>query len=84
VLVTVYLVNEPPLVHGATPAEGAWISFGGALLMALGALLRNSRVALVVSPRSEPAPPAAQEPPPTAPPPPGAREQTDTQVLPER
>lgn len=51
VLVTAALVNEPPAARGASPETGIWISFGGALVMAIGALLRYGRISLVVTPR---------------------------------
>ena len=54
VLVTTSLVNDPPAAQRASLEEGIWISFAGALLMVLGALLRNSRIAFVVTPREEP------------------------------
>lgn len=69
VLVTTSLLNDPPAVSGAPLEEGIWISFAGALLMALGALLGRSRITLVVTPRE-----AGQSPP-------ADRDETDTQVL---
>mgnify|MGYP000380227866 CR=1 FL=1 len=60
-LVAVNLVDKPPFVAGVPDVSleaGAWIALAGALLMALGALLRDARVALVVTPRERPSRPA--------------------------
>ncbi len=53
VLVVTSLVDDPPAAFGASPEEGIWISFGGAVLIMLGAILERSRIRLVVSPRDE-------------------------------
>ena len=53
VLVVTSLVNDPPAAFGASLGEGIWISFGGAVLMVVGALLERSRIRLVVTPRDE-------------------------------
>jgi peptidoglycan/LPS O-acetylase OafA/YrhL len=53
VLVVTSLVNDPPAAVGASLDEGIWISFGGAVLMVVGAVLERSRIRLVVSPRDE-------------------------------
>jgi peptidoglycan/LPS O-acetylase OafA/YrhL len=51
VLVVTSLVNDPPAATGADLEEGIWISFGGAVLIVVGALLERSRIRLVVTPR---------------------------------
>jgi peptidoglycan/LPS O-acetylase OafA/YrhL len=53
ILVVTSLINDPPAAVGASLDEGIWISFGGAVLMVLGAVLERSRIRLVVSPRDE-------------------------------
>jgi hypothetical protein len=53
VLVVTSLIDDPPAAFGASPEEGIWISFGGAVLILLGAVLERSRIRLVVSPRDE-------------------------------
>jgi hypothetical protein len=55
VLVVTSLVDDPPAAFGASLEEGIWISFGGAVLMVLGAVLERSRIRLVVTPREQPA-----------------------------
>lgn len=74
-LVTVSIINFPPAASGGDPEAGIWISFVGAVAMALGALLRNAGIALVVTPR-EPAT-AAHHDPAAAP----VRSETETEVL---
>ena len=69
VLVTTSLVNDPPAASGASLEEGIWISFAGAFLMALGAVLGHSRISFVVTPR-ETEPRSDPE-----------RDETETQVL---
>ena len=77
-LVTVSIINFPPAASGGDPEAGIWLSFAGAVAMALGALLRNAGVALIVTPRDRAtAPPVA----PTTPP---AHPETETEVLRER
>jgi hypothetical protein len=53
VIVVTSLVNDPPAAVGASLEEGIWISFGGAVLMVVGAVLERSRIRLVVTPRDE-------------------------------
>ncbi len=53
VLIVITLLNDPPSVHGADLQAGAWVGLGGAILLALGGLLSNARVSLVVSSRRE-------------------------------
>ncbi len=62
VLVTVSLVDDPPAASGASLEEGIWISFGGAVLMVLGAVLERSRIRLVVTPRDDLGPDDYDEP----------------------
>ena len=50
VLVVTSLVDDPPAAVGASLDEGIWISFGGAVLMVVGAVLERSRIRLVVTP----------------------------------
>jgi hypothetical protein len=46
VVVAVEIVDPPPAALGADPATGAWLAFGGAVLMGVGAVLTFSRVRL--------------------------------------
>ena len=77
-LVTVSIINFPPAASGGDPEAGIWISFAGAVTMALGALLRNAGIALIVTPRDRATPPPADA---VAPP---VRPETETEVLRER
>jgi uncharacterized membrane protein HdeD (DUF308 family) len=72
-LVTQALVDHPPAARDAELDAGIWISFAGALAMAIGALLHHSRVSLVITPRERGPESTA------TPPAPGA--ETETEVL---
>lgn len=53
-LVVVNLLDKPPFVTSAPDVsleEGAWIALAAALLMVLGAMLRDARISLVITPR---------------------------------
>jgi hypothetical protein len=60
-LVVASLVDDPPAAIGASLEEGIWISFGGALLIVVGAVLERSRIRLVVTPREETEAPPDEE-----------------------
>jgi hypothetical protein len=49
VLVAAEIVDPPPAAGGEDPATGAWIAFGSALLMFIGAVLTFGRVRFAVS-----------------------------------
>jgi hypothetical protein len=49
VLVAAELVNPPPAAGGADPASGAWLAFGSALAMFLGAVLTFGRVSVALN-----------------------------------
>jgi hypothetical protein len=49
VLVAAEIINPPPAAGGQDPASGAWIAFGAALVMFLGAVLTFGRVRFAVS-----------------------------------
>jgi hypothetical protein len=53
VLVVTALIDDPPAAIGASLEEGIWISFGGAALIVVGAILERSRIRLVVTPRDD-------------------------------
>jgi hypothetical protein len=53
VLVVTALIDDPPAAIGASLEEGIWISFGGAVLIVVGAILERSRIRLVVTPRDD-------------------------------
>jgi hypothetical protein len=47
-VVVVELVEPPPVVDGATRTTGAWLALGGALAMALGALLHRAHISVSI------------------------------------
>jgi peptidoglycan/LPS O-acetylase OafA/YrhL len=47
-VVAVQLVDPPPAARGADRVEGAWLALGGALLLAVGALLQRARISVFV------------------------------------
>jgi hypothetical protein len=49
VLVAAEIVNPPPAAGGEGPSTGAWIAFGAALVMFLGAVLTFGRLRLAIS-----------------------------------
>jgi hypothetical protein len=49
VLVAAEIINPPPAAGGEDPASGAWIAFGAAALMFVGAVLTFGRVSFAVS-----------------------------------
>jgi hypothetical protein len=49
VLVAAEIIDPPPAAGGEDAASGAWIAFGSALVMFIGALLTFSRVRFAVS-----------------------------------
>ncbi|HLM32372.1 MAG TPA: hypothetical protein VK326_11990 [Solirubrobacterales bacterium] len=49
VLVVTAMINNPPAVVGAELESGAWISFAGAVVMMLGAVLSTNRVSVEIS-----------------------------------
>jgi hypothetical protein len=49
VLVAAEIVDPPPAAGGEEPATGAWLAFGAALVMFLGAVLTFGRVRFAVS-----------------------------------
>jgi hypothetical protein len=49
VLVAAEIIDPPPAAGGEDAANGAWIAFGSALVMFIGALLTFSRVRFAVS-----------------------------------
>jgi hypothetical protein len=49
VVVAVELINPPPAAGGQDLSTGAWLSFGGALVMVLGALLSLTRLSFAVA-----------------------------------
>jgi len=53
-LVSVSLLNEPPAVFGASLETGAWLAFGGAVAIVLGAVLSSARVSVTIGARERP------------------------------
>jgi hypothetical protein len=49
VLVTAEIVSPPPSVGGASPQPGAWVGFGAALAMLVGAVLSLGKVSFSVA-----------------------------------
>ena len=49
VLVAAEIIDPPPAAGGQDPASGAWIAFGAAILMFVGAVLTFGRVSFAVS-----------------------------------
>src|SRR3954468_22176266 len=49
VLVAAEIINPPPAAGGQDPASGAWIAFGAAIVMFIGAVLTFGRVRFAVS-----------------------------------
>jgi len=49
VLVLAELLNPPPTAGGQELATGAWLAFGGAIVMAVGAILSLGRVSFAVA-----------------------------------
>ncbi len=49
VLVLAELLNPPPTAGGQELATGAWLAFGGAIVMAIGAILSLGRVSFAVA-----------------------------------
>jgi hypothetical protein len=49
VLVAAEIIDPPPAAGGQDPATGAWIAFGGAIVMFIGAVLTFGRVSFAVS-----------------------------------
>ena len=49
VLVVTAMINNPPAVVGAELESGAWISFAGAVVMLVGAVLSTNRVSVEIS-----------------------------------
>lgn len=52
VIVVVSLINDPPAARGRGLDTGAWIALGGAVLIAVGALLTRAQISIVVGSRS--------------------------------
>jgi hypothetical protein len=57
VLVAAQLLDPPPTADGESREPGAWLALGGALLIALGALLTAARVSLALTFERRPARP---------------------------
>jgi hypothetical protein len=49
VIVAAEIINPPPAAGGQDPATGAWLAFGAAVLMFVGAVLTFGRVSFAVS-----------------------------------
>jgi hypothetical protein len=49
VVVAIELVNKPPVAHGLDLGTGAWLSFAGAVMMLVGAVLSLTRVSFAVA-----------------------------------
>ena len=49
ILVVEPMINNPPAVIGAGLEGGAWVSFGGAVAMVVGAVLSTNRISVEVS-----------------------------------
>ncbi len=47
-VVVTQLVEPPPVAAGATRATGAWLALGGAVAMALGALLHRAHISVSI------------------------------------
>src|SRR3954453_19511883 len=47
-VVVTQLVEPPPVADGATRTTGAWLALGGALAMALGALLHRAHISVSI------------------------------------
>jgi hypothetical protein len=60
IIVVATLIQPPPAALDSSPRVGAWLGLVAAALIGLGGLLLRTRIAVVVTPRTRPAPPRPQ------------------------
>jgi hypothetical protein len=51
IIVAASLIDAPPAAADSLPEVGAWLALAATLLLCAGALLRDARVAVVITPR---------------------------------
>jgi hypothetical protein len=60
IIVVATLIQPPPAALHSSPRVGAWLGLVAAAMIGLGGLLLRTRIAVVVTPRTRPAPPRRQ------------------------
>jgi uncharacterized membrane protein (UPF0136 family) len=53
IIVAASLIQQPPAAIDSDPQVGAWLALAGTIVMLAGSLLRDLRVALVITPRED-------------------------------